>query len=152
MRACMCAQVRPMAHMQLQVEKQMRKKTSPIAEIVSHRPILSCSSLSQACPNICGRLYSRLFSSYILPLCVILSQPSNHHLYYYRSAVLTNLSSKFDRFLAVRSKFDTVHSVDFYAPTCCLSATFVRPLFAFVLCFLRQKILNNFAFRHRCDF
>ena len=74
------------------------------------------------------------------------------YLYYYRSAVHKNLSSKFDRFLAMRSQFDTVHGVDFYAPTFCLSATFVRPLFAFVLCFLRQKILNNFAFCHRCDF
>ena len=74
------------------------------------------------------------------------------YLYYYRSAVHKNLSSKFDRFLAVRSQFDTVYGVDFYAPTFCLSATFVRPLFAFVLCFLRQKILNNFAFCHRCDF
>ena len=74
------------------------------------------------------------------------------HLYYYRSAVHKNLSSKCERFLAVRTKFDTVHGVEFYAPTFGLSATFVRPLFAFVLCFLRQKIINNFAFRHRCDF
>ena len=70
------------------------------------------------------------------------------HLYYYRSAVHKNLSSKFDRFLAECSQFDTVHDIDFYSPIFCLSATFVRPLFAFVLCFLRQKIINNFAFRH----
>ena len=66
-------------------------------------------------------------------------------------AVLKKLSSKLDEFLAARSQFDSDHRVDFYAPTCCLSATFVRPLFAFVLCFLRQKIINNAVFRHRCD-
>ena len=47
------------------------------------------------------------------------------------------LSSKFDEFLAGRSQFDSDHRVDFYSPTWCLSATFVRLLFAFVLCFLR---------------
>ena len=72
-------------------------------------------------------------------------------------AVLTNLSSKLDEFLAERSQFDSDHRVNFYAPTCCLSATFVPLLFAFVLCFLRQKIINNVAFRHilrclRCSF
>ena len=41
------------------------------------------------------------------------------------------LSSKFDEFLAGRSQFDSDHGVDFYVPTCCQSATFVRPLFAF---------------------
>ena len=65
-------------------------------------------------------------------------------LYYYRRVVhknlsYTNLSSKFDRFLAGRSQFDTDHGVDFNAHTCCLSATFVRPLFAFVLCFFTTK-------------
>ena len=55
-----------------------------------------------------------------------------------------NLSSKFDENLAVRSQFDSDHRVNFYAPTCCLSATFVPPLFAFVRCFLRQKIIINF--------
>ena len=70
------------------------------------------------------------------------------------SAVHKNLSSKFDRFLDVRSQFDTVHGVDFYVPIFCLSATFVRSLFAFVLCFLRQKIINIFATDaiFRCDF
>ena len=51
-----------------------------------------------------------------------------------------NLSSKFDRFLALPSQFDTNHRVDFYAHTYCQSATFVRPLFAFVLCFFTTKI------------
>ena len=46
------------------------------------------------------------------------------HLYYYRSAVRKNLSSKFDEFLAGRSQFDTDHRVDFYGRTCCHSATF----------------------------
>ena len=62
------------------------------------------------------------------------------------------MSSICEEFLAVQSQFDTDHGADFYAPTSCLSATFVRPLFAFVLCFLRQKSINNLAFRHRCDF
>ena len=41
------------------------------------------------------------------------------------------LSSIFEDFLAVRSQFDCDHGVNFSAPTCCQSATFVRPLFAF---------------------
>ena len=41
------------------------------------------------------------------------------------------LSSKFDVFLAGRSQFDSDYCVDFYATTCCQSATFVRRLFAF---------------------
>ena len=45
-------------------------------------------------------------------------------------SVFINLSSKFHRFLAPRSQFDTGHRVDVYAPTCCQSATF-GPLFAF---------------------
>ena len=61
------------------------------------------------------------------------------HLYYYRSSVRKNLSSQFDRFLAGRSNLDTNHGVNFSTPTSCQSATFVRPLFAFVLCCLRQK-------------
>ena len=58
-----------------------------------------------------------------------------------------NLSSKFDRFLAV-------HGVNFYAPIFCLSATFVRPLFAFVLCFLQTQIISHFVTDaiFRCDF
>ena len=61
------------------------------------------------------------------------------NLYYYRSAVcknlsskicphksvLTNLSSKFDRFLPGRSQFDTNRRVNFSTPTSCHSATFV---------------------------
>ena len=39
-------------------------------------------------------------------------------------------SSKCEEFLAVRSQFDSDHGVDFSAPTCCQSATFVRALFA----------------------
>ena len=31
----------------------------------------------------------------------------------------------------MRSQFDSDHCVDFSAPTCCQSAIFVRPLFAF---------------------
>ena len=65
-----------------------------------------------------------------------------------------NLSSKFDEFLGGRSQFYSAHRVDFYAPTCFLSATFVPPLFAFVLCFYDK---NHNKFRHtlrclRCSF
>ena len=59
------------------------------------------------------------------------TQYSNYrNLYYYRSAVHKNLSSKFDRFQPVRSQFDTDYRLDFYAHTYCQSATF-GPLFAF---------------------
>ena len=40
------------------------------------------------------------------------------------------LSSKCEEFLAGQSQFDCDHGVEFSAPTCCQSATFVRPLFA----------------------
>ena len=67
-------------------------------------------------------------------------------------SVLTNLSSKFDRFLAAHSQFDTSHRIDFYAHTCYQSATFVRPFFAFYCrLFFTKKIINNVAFRHRSD-
>ena len=49
------------------------------------------------------------------------------------------LSSKFDVFLAARSQFDMDHGVDFSAPTCCQSATFVRPLFALYCPFFYGK-------------
>jgi len=32
--AFVCVQVRPMAHMQVQIEREMRKKTSPLSETV----------------------------------------------------------------------------------------------------------------------
>ena len=48
----------------------------------------------------------------------------------YSSPVCKNLSSKLDRFLPVRSQFDTNHRVHFSTPTSCQSATF-GPLFAF---------------------
>ena len=41
-------------------------------------------------------------------------------------SVFTNLSSKFDEILPVRSQFDTNHQVNFCTPTCCLSATSMR--------------------------
>ena len=61
------------------------------------------------------------------------------NLYYYSSPVRKNLSSKCDAFLPARSQFDSDHRVNCYTPTYCQSATFVRPLSAFVFCFLRQK-------------
>ena len=65
------------------------------------------------------------------------------YLYYYSN----NLSSKFDENLPVRSQFDSDHRINLSTPTSCQSATFVRQLFAFVLCFLRQKSSKN----HKCD-
>ena len=47
-----------------------------------------------------------------------------YYLYYY----IGELSSKFEEFLALRSQFDSDHGVDFSAPTCCESATFVLAL------------------------
>ena len=75
------------------------------------------------------------------------AEKGEQYLYYYSRPVRKNLSSKFDVFLPGRSQFDSDHRVDFPTPTSCQSATFVRPFFAFVLCFLRQKIIKN----HRCD-
>ena len=50
--------------------------------------------------------------------------------YCYRRAVRENLYSKFDEFLSGWTQFDSDHGVDFYAHTCCQSATF-GPFFAF---------------------
>ena len=52
-------------------------------------------------------------------------------LYYYIHTTIGGLSSKCEEFLAGRSKFDSDHGVGFAAPTCCQSATFLRPLFGF---------------------
>ena len=67
------------------------------------------------------------------------------YLYYYSSQ---NLSSTFDEFHARRSQFYSDHRVNFYAPTCCLYATFVPPLFAFSFVFYDKKcsyISTHFA-------
>ena len=69
------------------------------------------------------------------------------YLYYYSSPLLTNLSSKFDGNLPVRSHFDSVHRVIFSTPTSCQSAIFVRPLFAFVFWFFTTK---NHKKNHKC--
>ena len=63
---------------------------------------------------------------------VPLNGPLNGHppSVYYSGPVRKNLSSKFDAFLAGYSQFDNDHRVDFYAHTCCQSAT-SGPLFAF---------------------
>ena len=68
--------------------------------------------------------------------CELVSDTPIVNLYYYRIAVRKKLSSKFDVFIAIRQR--SIRD---------LCAT----LFAFVLCFLRQKIINNAVFRHRCD-
>ena len=69
------------------------------------------------------------------------------------NTTIGGLSSKFDVFLTGWSLFDSVHGVDCYAPTCCQSATFVRPRFAFYcpLFFCEKIIINNVAFRDRRD-
>ena len=51
--------------------------------------------------------------------------------------------AKFDQFLPVRSHFDTKRPVHFFHVATFQSATFGRPLFAFVLCVLRQKIIKR---------
>ena len=84
------------------------------------------------------------------------SQSNNDHLHITDGVALQStigeLSSKFDEFLAGRSQFDSDHGVNFYAPTCCQCATFVRPLFAFYCpLFLTRKIINNVEFCHRRD-
>ena len=53
------------------------------------------------------------------------------------------LCAKFDQFLPVRSHFDTKRPVHFFHIATFQSATFGRPLFAFVLCVLRQKIIKK---------
>ena len=53
------------------------------------------------------------------------------------------LCAKFDQFLPVRSHFDTKRPVNFFHTATFQSATFGRPLFAFVLCVLRPKIIKK---------
>ena len=61
-------------------------------------------------------------------------------------SVLTNLSSKFDRFLAVRSQFGIGHRVDFYAHTCCQFVSF-GPLFVF---YSRTPLIRPPSESHWC--
>ena len=63
------------------------------------------------------------------------------YLYYYRRRVC--VFAKFDQFLPVRSHFDTKRPVNLFHVATFQSATFGRPLFAFVLCVLRQKSLKE---------
>ena len=68
------------------------------------------------------------------------------------STICRRCPKKIDEFLAARSQFDSDHGVDFYAPTCCQSATFVRPLFAFYCpVFFTGKKMWHFATDHRRD-
>ncbi len=53
------------------------------------------------------------------------------------------LCAKVDQFLPVRSHFDTKRPVNFFHVATFQSATFGGPLFAFVLCVLRQKIIKQ---------
>ena len=59
---------------------------------------------------------------------------------------------KQDRFLPVRSQFDTIDRVNFSTPTYCQSATF-GPL-AFCVCplFFTTKNQKRISHRHSCDF
>ena len=72
---------------------------------------------------------------------VILYYYYYYYLYYYRRRVC--VFAKFDQFLPVRSHFDTKRPVNFFHVATFQSATFGRPLFAFVLCVLRQKIIKR---------
>ena len=60
-----------------------------------------------------------------------------------KTVTVTCVCATFDQFLPVRSHFDTKRSVNFFHIATFQSATFGRPLFAFVLCVLRQKIIKN---------
>ena len=60
-----------------------------------------------------------------------------------RVSVCLCVCAKFDQFLPVRSHFDTKRPVNFFHIATFQSATFGRPLFAFVLCVLRQKSFKN---------
>ena len=51
-------------------------------------------------------------------------------------------------FLGARSSLDTKHGLTCSTPTSCQSATFVRPLFVFVLCFFTIK---NHLKKYKCD-
>ena len=66
-------------------------------------------------------------------------------------SVLTNLSSKFDRFLAAARNSTPIMASILMR----LHVTYPRP-FASAFCvfplFITTEIINNFAFRHRCDF
>ena len=53
------------------------------------------------------------------------------------------LCAKVDQFLPVRSHFDTKRPVNVFHIATFQSAIFGRPLFAFVLCVLRQKIIKK---------
>ena len=73
--------------------------------------------------------------SWSVPTCRAYSWETTYYLYYYSSPLHKKLSSKFDVFLAERSQFDSDHRVDFYAHTCCQTATFGPLLRFIVLCF-----------------
>ena len=53
------------------------------------------------------------------------------------------LSSTCEEFLTGRSQYDSDHGVNFSAPTCCQSATFVQPLFAFYCPLFFTKNINK---------
>ena len=70
------------------------------------------------------------------------------HIYIYTtvgdaSGLCVCVCAKFDKFLPVRSHFDTKRPVIFFHIATFQSATFGRQLFAFVLCVLRQKIIKK---------
>ena len=115
----------------------------------SRTPLIRPPSESHWCGRIRGMVTREGFVYEQKPLSVtrnvvvwegwLFVRGSTVHLYYYSSPVITNLSSKFDENFPVRSQFYSDHRVN------CLrqSATFVRPLFAFVICFLQQKIIKK---------
>ena len=75
--------------------------------------------------------------------CPFTHFPSSILLKETRVCVCVCVCAKFDQFLPVRSHFDTKRPVNFFHMTTFQSATFGRPLFAFVLCVLRQKIIKK---------
>ena len=75
------------------------------------------------------------------PMPFVRLKNKHNYLYYYRRRVC--VFAKFDQFLPVRSHFDTKRPVNLFHVATFQSATFGRPLFAFVLCVLRQKIIKR---------
>ena len=101
------------------------------------------STLRFSVPASCVSSYAHSVSPYTLILKLVIYTTIGD---VSPKSVLTNLSTKFDRFLAVRSQFDTGHRVNLYAHTCCQSASF-GPLFA-LYCpfFLTEKKLTMSQF------
>ena len=94
---------------------------------------LSVSHRRRLCTTNGGIGVEHLYIKYLVFAVVCCSSKLPYHIIPIYSAFYTTiaaLSSKFDEFLAARLQFDSDHRFNFYAHTCCQSAT-SGPLFAF---------------------